>query len=178
MVLVASFGSDGYSSLINGISRTTGAPYAAVNWTIGFTAVVLARLRGVRPGLGTITHPVVVGLTVNAVLDLVATPGSLAARVALLGVGALVLAAGVAGYLEAGLGAGPFEAATLALDPIPFRVAYGVLQATGAIAGWLLGADIGVGTLVVVFGVGPAAAMLRQFWSTRGEHGLASPCAC
>ena len=169
MVLVASFGSDGYSSLINGISRSTGVPYAAVNWTVGFTAVVLARLRGVRPGLGTITHPVVVGLTVNAVLDLVAVPGSFAVRVALLGVGSFVLAAGVAGYLEAGLGAGPFEAATLALDPVPFRVAYGVLQAAGALAGWLLGASIGVGTLVVVFGVGPTAAMLRQFWSTRSD---------
>ena len=79
MVLVAALGSDGYSSLVNGISRATGAPYAEVNWTLGFTAVLLARLRGVRPGLGTITHPVVVGLTVNAVLDPPPTPGSLAA---------------------------------------------------------------------------------------------------
>jgi hypothetical protein len=168
LVLVAGLGSDGYSTLINGLARTTGIPYAPVNWTIGFTAVVLARLRGVRPGLGTITHPIVVGLTVNAVLDLVPTPGSLAARSALLAVGALVLSAGVAGYLEAGLGAGPFEAVTLAARPVPFRAAYGLLQAAGAIAGWLLGANIGVGTLVIVLGVGPLATRLRRLLADPG----------
>jgi uncharacterized membrane protein YczE len=177
-VLVASLGSDGYSSLINGISRASGIPYAAVNWTVGFVAVLLARLRGVRPGVGTIVHPVVVGLTVNAVLDLVPTPGSLTVRLVLLGVGSFVLAAGVAAYLDAGLGAGPFEAATLALDPIPFRVAYGGLQAAGALLGWLLGASIGVGTLVVVFGVGPAAAALRQWTATRRQRVVRSPSAC
>jgi hypothetical protein len=148
--------------LINGISRATGLLYAPVNWTVGFTVVVLARLRGVRPGFGTITHPIVVGLTVNAVLDLVPTPGSLAARATLLAVGALVLSAGVAGYLEAGLGAGPFEAMTIGLRPVPFRLAYGVLQAAGAVGGWLLGASIGVGTVVIVLGVGPLATVLRR----------------
>lgn len=167
-VLVAALGSDGYSSLINGVSRAAGAPYAYVNWTIGFGLVLLARLRGVRPGLGTLTHPVVVGLTVNGVLDAVPTPGSLAVRALLLAVGAFVLAAGVAGYLEAGLGAGPFEAATLALHPIPFRLAYGVLQAAGALLGWALGASIGVGTLVVVLGVGPVAARLRSTFRRPG----------
>ena len=176
-VLVAALGSDGYSSLINGISRATGVPYAAANWTIGLAAVLLARLRGVRPGIGTITHPVVVGLTVNAVLDSVPTPVSLVVRVLLLAVGSLMLAAGVAGYLEAGLGAGPFEAATLALHPVPFRLAYGVLQAAGALIGWALGASIGVGTLIVVFGVGPVAAQLRQV-SRRHDHLVAAPCPC
>jgi uncharacterized membrane protein YczE len=171
MVLVAALGSDGYSTLINGISRAIGVPYAAVNWVVGLTAVVLARLRGVRPGLGTVTHPVVVGLTVNAVLDLVPTPGPLALRVALLAAGSVVLAAGVAGYLDAGLGAGPFEAVTLALRPIPFRLAYGVLQAAGALAGWLLGASIGFGTIVVVVGVGPVAASLRRLLSERRSGG-------
>jgi uncharacterized membrane protein YczE len=175
MVLVASLGSDGYSTLINGISRTAGLPYAPVNWTVGFIVVVLARLRGVRPGLGTVTHPIVVGLTVNAVLDLVPTPGSLAARAALLAVGALVLSAGVAGYLEAGLGAGPFEAVTLGLHPLPFRVAYGALQAAGAIGGWLLGASIGVGTVVIVLGVGPLATMLRKLIAEPGRGGGLRP---
>jgi hypothetical protein len=171
LVLVAGLGSDGYSTLINGTARTTGIPYAPVNWTIGFAVVVLARVRGVRPGLGTITHPVVVGLSVNAVLDLVPTPGPLAARSALLAIGAVVLAAGVAGYLEAGLGAGPFEAVTLALHPVPFRVAFGILQAAGAIAGWLLGASIGIGTLVVVLGVGPLAMGLRRLLADPGWGG-------
>lgn len=162
LVLVAGLGSDGYSSLINGIARRVDLPYAPVNWTVGFAAVLLAWSRGVRPGLGTITHPIVVGLTVNTVLDAVPTPTALPARIALLAVGTVVLAAGVAGYLQAALGAGPFEALTIALRPISFRLAYAVLQAAGAIAGWLLGASIGVGTLLIVLGVGPLATVLRR----------------
>ena len=176
-VLVAALGSDGYSSLVNGVSRASGAPYAYVNWTIGFAAVLLARLRGVRPGLGTVTQPVVVGLTVNGVLDALPTPGSLVARALLLTVGSFVLAAGVAGYLEAGLGAGPFEAATLALDPVPFRLAYGVSR---------LAAPAGLGTRLRErrgrahrgsrrrSGGGPAAAVVRR----SAVPGLPAECGC
>lgn len=162
-VLTAGLGSDGYSSLINGISRSTGAPYAAINWAIGSTAVLFAWSRGVRPGPGTITHPIVVGLTVNAVLVALSTPTTLLARVLLLALGTAVLAIGVATYLEAGLGAGPFEAATMALHPLSFRLAYVLLQAAGALLGWLLGANIGAGTLIIIIGVGPIVATLRRY---------------
>lgn len=162
MVLTAGLGSDGYSSLVNGIARATDVPYAAINWGVGFTFVVLAWSRGVRPGPGTITHPIVVGLTVNAVLVQMPTPEALLGRLLLLGIGVIVLATGVATYLEAGLGAGPFEAATMALHPVSFRLGYGVLQATGALLGWALGASFGAGTLVVIVGVGPIVTALRR----------------
>lgn len=166
LVLTAGLGSDGYSTLVNGVARASGAPYALANWLLGSAAVGIAFVRGVRPGPGTITHPVVVGLTVNLVLDHVPTPQALPARIALLAVGALVLSAGVATYLDTELGAGPFEAATLAV-PAPFRVAYAVLQAAGALIGWALGASIGVGTVVIVLGVGPVVARLRNLLRRR-----------
>ena len=64
-VLSARLGSDGYSSLINGLVRASGVPYALVSPAVGLTFVLAAWSRGVRPGVGTITHPVVVGLSVN-----------------------------------------------------------------------------------------------------------------
>jgi uncharacterized membrane protein YczE len=67
-----------------------------------------------------------------------------------------VLAIGVALYLGTQLGAGPAEAAALAWDPPwSFRWSYSVLQASGAVVGWALGASIGIGTIVVIFLVGP-----------------------
>lgn len=162
LVLSARLGSDGYSSLINGIVRTTGVSYALVSPAIGLTFVLAAWSRGVRPGVGTLTHPVIVGLTVHTVLDHLATPQTVLARTSLLLAGALVLAVGVAGYLDTDLGKGPFEAATFALRPIPFRLAYNGLQALAAVTGWVLGADVGIGTLVVVFGVGPTVHILRN----------------
>jgi uncharacterized membrane protein YczE len=162
LVLTAGLGSDGYSSLINGFALSTGASYWAVNWLIGSMGVAFAWSRAVRPGLGTLCHPLVVGVTVNLVLDATSAPTSAVARVLLLLLGTFVLAAGVAAYLEAGFGAGPFESVALAMRPIPFRIAYIVLQAAGAVAGWTLGASIGVGTLIIVIGVGPLASTLQR----------------
>jgi uncharacterized membrane protein YczE len=72
-----------------------------------------------------------------------------------------LLALGVAGYLGSRTGAGPAEAAALAWDPpVPFRWSYSVVQGGGAVVGWLLGADIGPGTAVVIFGLGPVVDVI------------------
>ena len=45
----------------------------------------------------------------------------------------------------------------LAWDPpIAFRWSYSLVQGGGALGGWLMGATIGVGTLAVIFLLGPA----------------------
>lgn len=178
-MLCARLGSDGYSTLVNGISLAGRVPYALASWSLGLTLVLLAWIRRVRPGIGTIVHPFVVGSTVDLVLHL-GTPGWTVARIALLGTGAGVLALGVAVYLGAALGSGPFESAALALRPIPFRTAYMVLQAAGTAIGWLLGAAAGPGTLLIVFGVGPLVVMIRgragtRVRSTPGSPGRARP---
>jgi uncharacterized protein len=161
MLLLAALGSDGYSTLINGISLATGLPFVLVNCVVGALLVVLAWVRGTRPGLGTIVQPVVVGVTISAILTTVDPPDGLVARVALMVAALPVLTVGVAGYLGSGAGAGPSEAAPLAWDPpVPFRWSYSVLQGGGALVGWLLGAAIGPGTLLVIFLLGPAVDLL------------------
>lgn len=169
LVLCARFGSDGYSTLVNGISLAAHVPYAVANWSLGCSLVALAWLRRVRPGIGTIVHPFVVGSTVDLVL-LLGPPGSLVARVVLLGAGAVVLAFGVAVYLGAALGSGPFESAAFALRPLPFRIAYVLLQAIGTAVGWVLGAAAGPGTLLIVFGIGPLVTVFRRVIGVR-RHG-------
>jgi uncharacterized membrane protein YczE len=74
-----------------------------------------------------------------------------------------VLAVGVAGYLDSAFGAGPTEAAALAWDPpVPFRWSYSVLQGTGAVVGWLLGAAIGAGTILVIVLLGPSVDLIMR----------------
>jgi uncharacterized membrane protein YczE len=163
MLLLAALGSDGYSTLINGLSLHFGMPFVIVNAIVGVVFVAVAWVRALRPGLGTIVQPVVVGFTVSAVLDTFAAPSHIAVRIALLAAALPVLAAGVAGYLGSGFGAGPTEAAALAWDPpLPFRWSYSVLQGAGAVVGWLLGAAIGPGTLVVIFLLGPFVELISR----------------
>ena len=169
LVLDARLGSDGYSTAIYGISKAAEVPYAFVNWGLGAALVLGAWLRGIRPGLGTPVHPIIVGATVDFVL-LPGSPPSTATRIALLAVGAVVLAVGVAIYLGAALGAGPFESLALALHPVQFRTAYVFLQALGTIVGCSLGAPAGPWTLLIVFGIGPLVAALRRRLGPRAEE--------
>ncbi len=162
LLLRAGFGSDGYSTFVNGVSRASGWEFALVNTLVGVSLVVLAWLRGTRPGVGTIVQTVLVGAAVSIGLAVTVQPSSLLVRCLLLALALPVLAVGVAGYLNTASGAGPAEAAALSVDPpIPFRWGYNVLQGVGALVGWLCGADVGVGTLLVVVVLGPAVDLLR-----------------
>jgi len=157
LLLTADLGSDGYSTLVNGISRTGDWAFVVANIAVSIVFLAIAALRRVRPDVGTIVQIVVVGYTVSLVLDALETPDAYGAQVALLAVALPVLAIGVAAYLGSRLGAGPAEAAAQAWDPpIPFQWSYSILQAGGALVGWLLGAGVGPGTVVVIFFLGPA----------------------
>ena len=161
MLLVASLGSDGYSTMINGLSIALDVKFFVVNLVIGILLVAMAWARGLKPGLGTITQPLVVGFVVSGLLDAFAEPDAMWVRVALLVLSFPVLAVGVAGYLAVDAGAGPTEAAALAFDPpVPFKWSYSVVQGGGALLGWLCGAAVGPGTLLVIFLLGPMVDLL------------------
>lgn len=166
VLLAADLGSDGYSTLVNGIALRSGISFWIVNLAVGAVFVALAAARRVRPGIGTVVQIGLVGVTVSVVLGLLSTPGTLPARIGLLVVAFPVLALGIAGYLGSRTGAGPAEGAALAWDPpVPFRWSYSAVQGGGALLGWLLGATIGAGTIAVIVLLGPlvdlAARVLR-----------------
>ena len=161
MLLIAALGSDGYSTMINGLSIALGAEFFVVNFVVGVLLVAMAWARGLTPGLGTIVQPLVVGFVVSGLLDAFTQPADLWARAVLLLLSFPVLAVGVAGYLASGTGAGPTEAAALAFDPpVPFKWSYSVVQGGGAIIGWFCGAAIGPGTALVIFLLGPCVDLL------------------
>lgn len=163
LILRSSLGADGYSMFVSGLSRSSGLPFAVANGLTGLVLVALAASRGVRPGVGTLVQPLIVGFTVQAGLGVLDAPGALVPRLILALASLPVLAVGVAGYLGTRTGAGPPEAATLAFDPpVPFRVGYGVLQAVLAGAGLVLGADLGPATLLIVVGVGPLVHVVQR----------------
>jgi len=163
LLLTASLGSDGYSTLVNGISRKTGVSFLVCNLAVSAVFLVLAAVRGLLPDVGTVVQIVVVGYTVSAVLAVLETPDGLGSRTAYLVVAFPVLALGIAAYLGSNLGAGPAEAAALAWDPpVPFKWSYSAVQGGGAVVGWLLGAAVGPGTLAVVLLLGPAVDLAAR----------------
>ena len=166
MLLTADLGSDGYSTFVNGLTLATGVDFWIVNLVVGAVLVALAMLRKVHPGVGTVVQVVLVGVVVDVALGLFETPDDLVWRAVLLVAAFPVLAVGIALYLGSHTGAGPAEAAALAWDPpVAFRWSYSAVQGGGALGGWLLGATIGVGTLAVIFLLGPAVDLAARILS-------------
>ena len=163
MLLTADLGSDGFSTMVNGVAIGLDVPFVVANAGISLAFVLLAAARGLRPGIGTLTQVVVVGFTVSGVLALIDTPDAVLGQALLLVAACPVIAVGISAYLGAHLGAGPAESAALAWDPpLPFRWSYSAVQLFGAVAGWLLGATLGPGTLVVVVLLGPAVDLTSR----------------
>ncbi len=162
-LLEAALGSDGYSSLVNGLAIATAAPFWVLNIIVGAGFIAMAWLRGTRPGPGTVVQWFLVGFVISAVLALAPPVEGVPARIGYLALAFGLITLGVAGYLASDTGAGPAEAAALAWDPpIPFRWSYSLVQGGGAVVGWLLGAAIGPGTVIIVLLLGPAVDLLRR----------------
>lgn len=162
-LLEAALGSDGYSTLVNGLTIETGQPFWVVNLFVGAALVAMAWLRGTKPGLGTVVQPLVVGFAVSGALAMIPPSTDVGVRAGELALAFVLLTVGVAGYLASNTGAGPAEAAAIAWDPpVPFRWSYSFVQGGGALVGWLLGAAIGPGTLAVIFLLGPGVDLVRR----------------
>jgi len=116
-----------------------------------------------RPGLGTVANAVLVGLSADATLALVAGPEGLLPRVLLMLGGILLNGVGGALYIGAQLGRGPRDGLMTGLarrTGLSLRLVRTGLEVTVVLLGVLLGGVVGLGTLLYALGVGP----LTQFF--------------
>jgi uncharacterized membrane protein YczE len=98
-----------------------------------------------------------VGFVVDAGLDIVDVPASDALRWAMLLAGIVITSFGMALYIGAGLGPGPRDGLMtgIAAKGYPLWIVRTVLELTALVVGWVLGGDVGIGTVLFAFGIGP-----------------------
>jgi uncharacterized membrane protein YczE len=118
-----------------------------------------------KPGVGTLSNVVFLGLFADAAMWLAPTPDPLVARWAYLLLGVVATAAATGLYIGAGLGPGPRDGLMTGLHRLglSIRSARTVIEVTVLAIGWLLGGTVGVGTLIFALAIGP----LSQFFMPR-----------
>lgn len=162
LLVHADLGTDGFSTLISGLQRSTGWDFGVLNLLVAAIFVLLAWAKGERPGIGTVTHVAMVSLVSGLLLRVLPDLGGLWQQLAMFGCGFVVISVGIAAYLATELGAGPAEGAALAFDPpLRFRWSYPILQVICILIGWLLGATFGVGTVFLSLAIGPFVDWIR-----------------
>ncbi len=157
MMVEARLGVSPYDVLHQGIADHTGLSFGTVVILLGLLVLLLWIPLGQRFGIGTVVNTLTVGLIVDAFLDWSPDPGSLALRWVYLLVGIVIIAFGVGLYIGAGLGPGPRDGLMtgIAAKGYPLWLVRTGLELTALLAGWLLGGDVGIGTLLFAFGIGP-----------------------
>jgi uncharacterized membrane protein YczE len=173
LLVLANLGLDPWDVFHQGLSRTFGL--AIGTWAIIVGVVVLLLWIPLRqkPGLGTASNVVLVGLTMNVVLGHVHPPHALLVRIACLLVGVLLNGIATGAYIGAGLGPGPRDGLMtgLAARGHSIRVVRWGLELTVLVTGWLLGGTVGIGTLVYAAAIAPLAHVFIPLFS----HGRPAP---
>jgi uncharacterized membrane protein YczE len=110
-----------------------------------------------RPGLGTLSNAVVVGVVVDVALGVLPTPSSLALRGIFLVMGVLINGVATGLYIGAGLGPGPRDGLMtgLAQHGFSIRLARTAIELSVLALGWVLGGTVGVGTVLSALTIGP-----------------------
>src|SRR5260370_29411825 len=100
-----------------------------------------------------------VGFIVDALLTVLPAPNELSLRWPMLIVGIVVAALGTGLYIGAGLGPGPRDGLMtgLAAKGWPLWAVRMLLELSALAAGWALGGDVGIGTVLFAFSIWPLA---------------------
>jgi uncharacterized membrane protein YczE len=127
-----------------------------------------------RPGLGTLSNLVLVGLSLDATLSLLPGVDAMAWRVVCLLAGVLLSGLATGMYIGADFGPGPRDGLMTGLHRMTWRhgrtgrsirLVRTSIEVTVLVAGWLLGGTVGVGTVVYALGIGPLAQLFLPLFS-------------
>ena len=171
LTLRAELGTSPWDVLHKGLADTTGLSFGLVVQLVGAVVLVLGLLLGVRPGFGTVSNLVFIGVFANVLLAAGVGEGSdpLWLRVVTLAAGIGSVGVGAALYIGAHYGPGPRDGMMVALHTRlgwSIGAARTLVEATALVGGVALGGPVGIGTLAFTLGIGPATQvsfrLLRQ----------------
>ncbi len=165
--------------LHQGLARHVGGTIG--QWSILVGAVVLlgwVPLRE-RPGVGTVSNVVVIGLAIDASLAVLPDPDLLALRIAYAAAGLVLNAIATALYIGARLGPGPRDGLMTGLvrrTGGSVRLVRTSIEVVVVVAGWLLGGTLGVATAAYAIGIGPLVQVFLPLLAVPEGPRAAEPC--
>lgn len=169
LVVRAEVGVAPWDVLHQGLALQTGLSIGTWVVLAGLVVLLLWVPLRQRPGLGTVSNALLVGVALDATLALVPPlpeGAPLAGRLLVLAAGVTLNGLATALYLGARLGPGPRDGLMtgLAAHGYPVRVVRTGIEITVLTSGWLLGGAVGLGTVVYALAIGPLAqALLPRF---------------
>jgi len=149
-----------------GVAKVLGISLGTVVILVGLVVLLAWIPLRQHLGLGTIVNALTIGLIANLGLALIPEQRLLAVRIPLLLVALLGFGLGGGLYIGAGLGPGPRDGLMTAITArgFPLWAVRTVLECSVLVVGFALGGEVGFGTVLLAFSLGPLThAGLRRF---------------
>lgn len=163
LMIRAALGLDPWDVLHEGLTRHLPLTFGQVTIAVGALVLLAWIPLRQRPGLGTLSNVIVIGLSVDAALALLPAPDALPIRVAFLIGGVVLNGVATAAYIGARFGPGPRDGlmtGLVARTGRSVRLVRTSIELTVLASGWLLGGTIGVGTVLYALSIGPLVHLL------------------
>jgi len=159
LILLSALGNDPWDVLHQGLSRQTGIGTGTWVCIVGALVLPLWIPLRQRPGFGTLSNVVVVGVVIEIALGAFDPPGAAGVRAALVASGVLLNGVATGLYIGARLGPGPRDGLMtgLAARGRSLRAVRTAIELMVLLAGAALGGTVGIGTLVYALSIGPLA---------------------
>ena len=148
-----------HQGLADRLDRSIGTVAIAVGALVLLAWIPLRQ----RPGLGTVSNVVVLGLALDATLAVVPAPSALPLRLALLVGGVLLNGIATAAYIGVQMGPGPRDGLMTGLvrrTGRSVRLVRTTIEVAVVACGWLLGGTLGLGTVLYAVAIGPLVQVL------------------
>ncbi len=119
-----------------------------------------------KPGIGTVSNAIVIGLSADAFLSVLSTPDAMAAQVALVVGGVVLCGFATAAYIGAQLGRGPRDGLMTGISRrtgLSLRLVRTGLEITVVLVGLTLGGSLGFGTVLYALAIGPLTQAMLPY---------------
>ena len=140
--------------------------------SVGFVAIIISWLLGVKPKLGAFLNMIFIGIFVDFFnnINIIPRPDHLALQLLQLFFGIFIFAFGTVAYMRKKRGTGPRDSLMLAFGRITgFRLSIvrSIMEIIVTATGFFLGGPLGIGTVIFALTIGPFMEISRKIMDYR-----------
>ena len=155
----ANIGLAPWDAFSSGLSNITNMSFGLITSITGIAILIVDVILKEKIGFATIINTVFIGLFLDLMqaVNIVPLISNFAIGIVVLFAGQLCICIATFFYIAPGMGCGPRDSLMVALGKrltkVPIGIVRGLIEGSVLIIGWLLGAKIGLGTVISVFGI-------------------------
>lgn len=159
MILMSGLGANPWDVFHQGLAEHIGLPVGTTVILVGAVVMLAWIPIRQRPGFGTLSNVIVIGLAMDGAMAWMPTPHAWWLRWGEMFAGIVLNGVATGAYIGAGMGPGPRDGVMTgyAARGHSIRVVRTSMEITVLTVGWLLGGTVGVGTAAYALLIGPLA---------------------